>query len=47
MIAALEAGKTILFPDPYAREMYALLRKDPALAMQKVTETFGPVDKVA
>ena len=40
-IRALEAGEEMLLPDPYAQEIYALWRKDPALAARKVGESFG------
>lgn len=47
LIRALEAGEELLLPDPYAKEMYALLRKDLALAAKKVMETFEPATKAA
>lgn len=46
-IRALEAGEDMLLPDPYAKEMYALFRKDPALAAKKVMETFEPATRAA
>lgn len=46
-IRALEAGEDILMPDPYAKEMYALLRKDPDQAARTVVESFGPAADAA
>jgi NAD(P)-dependent dehydrogenase (short-subunit alcohol dehydrogenase family) len=46
-IRALETGQELLLPDPYAKELYALFRKDPALAAKKVMETFEPATKAA
>lgn len=46
-IRALEAGEEMLLPDPYAKEMYALFRENPALAAKKVMETFEPAAKAA
>lgn len=41
-IRALEAGEDMLFPDPYAKELYAMFRKDPALAEKEVMKSFEP-----
>ncbi len=46
-IRALESGENILLPDPYARELYALLLKDPALAEKKVMDSFEPSTQAA
>jgi short-subunit dehydrogenase len=40
IIRALETGEELLFPDAYAKEMYALLRKDPKLAVRKIQDSF-------
>ncbi len=46
-IKALEDGSEMLLPDPYAREMYAFWRKDPALADRKAHESFSPSIRAA
>ena len=47
LIRALEAGETMLLPDPYSKEVYALFRKDPRLAAKKIREGFAPAVKAA